>query len=49
MQLYMMDLCTYDSIMLVEVAHLELWNNVTADLATFLKGAVQLLAARVRL
>lgn len=48
MQLYMMDLCTYDSIMIVEVANLSLYKNYTADLASFLDVAVQMLATRVR-
>jgi hypothetical protein len=48
-QLYMMDLCTYDSIMIVKVADLSLYyNNATADLASFLEVAVQMLATRVR-
>lgn len=48
MQLYLMDLCTYDSLMIVKVANLSLYHNEQADLASFLDVAVQMLAARVR-
>lgn len=43
-----MDLCTYDSLMIVKVADLSLYRNKQADLASFLDVAVQMLAARVR-
>ena len=43
-----MDLCTYDSLMIVKVANLSLYHNKEADLASFLGVAVQMLAARVR-
>lgn len=47
-QLYLMDLCTYDSLMIVKVANLSLYHNNQADLASFLDVAVHMLAARVR-
>jgi hypothetical protein len=47
-QLYLMDLCTYDSLMVVKVADLSLYHNKQADLASFLDVAVQMLAARAR-
>lgn len=47
-QLYLMDLCTYDSLMIVKVADLSLYHNKQADLASFLNVAVQMLAAQVR-
>jgi hypothetical protein len=48
-QLYLMDLCTYDSIMLVKVADASLSpSGKTADLTCFLDVAEQMLAARVR-
>ena len=47
-QLYLMDLCTYDSLMIVKVADLSLYRNKQADLASFLDVAVQMLAIRVR-
>ena len=43
-----MDLCTYDSLMIVKVADLSLYHNKQADLVSFLDVAVQMLAARVR-
>ena len=46
-QLYLMDLCTYDSLMIVKVANLSLYHNNQADLASFLDVAVHMLAARV--
>lgn len=43
-----MDLCTYDSLMIVKVVDLSLYRNKQADLASFLDVAVQMLTARVR-
>jgi hypothetical protein len=47
MQLYMMDLCTYDSLMPVLLADISLVDNKKADLASFLFVAFHMLAARV--
>jgi hypothetical protein len=47
-QLYLMDLCTYDSFMVVKVADVKLGNVDEANLLSLLDFAVHVLAARVR-
>ena len=40
MQLYLMDLCTYDSLMIVKVAECNLCDGNRADLVSFLDVAM---------